>query len=106
MNFEMDNQYIGKRLRELRKQKKIQAVQMAEYLSCSRNQLSLIERGISSVSVDKFLKICTLLGESPDNVLGIPKGEATELEKELFTVVDKLTEKQQILLKDFLHSLN
>ena len=105
MDYNLSNEYIGNRIRKLRKGKKIEAVQMAEYLSISRNQLSLIERGISSISVEKFLKVCSKLETSPDDVLGICKDGQPAIHTKIIALVDQLTEEQQVSLIDFLTTM-
>lgn len=74
----MDNQAIGKRLRDARVAKGMTQEELAERAGLSPNHISVIERGIKSPQLDSFVSVCNALGVSADAVLIDVVDAATE----------------------------
>lgn len=74
----MDNQAIGKRLRDARVAKGMTQEELAERAGLSPNHISVIERGIKSPQLDSFVSVCNALGVSADTVLIDVVDAATE----------------------------
>jgi len=64
---------IGKRLRALRLKRDLSQVDLAEALRTQQANVSDIERGIRGVTVQQLVKICRVLGTTPNEILGETK---------------------------------
>lgn len=65
----MDNQAVGKRIRDARMAKGMTQEELAEKAGLSPNHISVIERGIKSPQLDSFVPVCNALGVSADAML-------------------------------------
>ncbi len=62
------DKYIGKRIKQYRMLKGITQEQLAEQVDLSRNYISSIERGVSSLSIDKIVEIINALDCTADDI--------------------------------------
>ena len=60
---------MGKRIAIRRKRLKLNQEELAAILNVSNNHISSIERGLSSPSIDLFVRLCTALKVTPDYLL-------------------------------------
>ena len=74
----MDNQAVGKRIRNARVAKGLTQEQLAEMAGLSPNHISVLERGIKSPQLDSFVSVCNALGVSADAMLIDVVDAATE----------------------------
>lgn len=65
----LDFKAIGKRIQQLRRDKKITQEQLSESVNLSVVQISYIETGKSRLSLDSLVNIATALGASTDEIL-------------------------------------
>ena len=65
----LDHNEIGKRIQQLRRDKKITQEQLAESVNLSTVQISYIENGRSRLSLDSLVNIATVLNASTDEIL-------------------------------------
>lgn len=77
----IDKVYIGKVIKTLRKQKNLTQDELAEKIDISPNYLSKVERGISILNAETFLKMATVLSFSLED-FGINTNNKTDIEKE------------------------
>lgn len=92
---------IGARIARQRKLKGITQERLAEATGISKNQMSSIERGISSFKIEFLFKICDELGETPDFYL---IGTHSEIVDELTELLASLKPYQQKFIRDMLKS--
>lgn len=64
----MIDKYIGKRIKQYRMQKGLTQEQLAEQVELSRNYISSIERGVSSLSIEKIVDIINTLDCTADDI--------------------------------------
>ncbi len=64
----MIEQEIGKRIKELRKQKKIPQEKLAEMIGISPNYLSALERGAYNIKLDLLVQIIDCLDCTADDI--------------------------------------
>ena len=64
----MIEQEIGRRIKELRKQKKIPQEQLAEMIGISPNYLSALERGAYNIKLDTLVQIIDCLDVTADDI--------------------------------------
>ena len=64
----MIEQEIGKRIKELRKQKKIPQEKLAEMIGISPNYMSALERGAYNIKLDLLVQIIDCLDCTADDV--------------------------------------
>jgi transcriptional regulator with XRE-family HTH domain len=64
---------IGKRLRALRLKRDLSQVELALALGTKQANVSDIERGVRGVTVQQLVKVCRVLGSTPNEILGETK---------------------------------
>ena len=64
----MIEQEIGRRIKELRKQKKIPQERLAEMIGISPNYLSALERGAYNIKLDTLVQIIDCLDVTADDI--------------------------------------
>lgn len=70
---------IGKRISALRQEQKITQAQLAEKLDISIKHCSEVERGLSSLSLEKLVLLCPILSTDLDFLIrGIDKRDSNE----------------------------
>lgn len=98
-------QEIGKRIADLRHNQKMTQEQLAEQLDISIKHCSEVERGLSCLSLEKMIKLCTILSTDMDYLTrGIDwqkvyKSEIPAYVMELFLKAD---DSQSELLQEYL----
>jgi len=65
----MNRKNIGKNLKTLRKQHNMTQAQLAKRVNVSTDHLSHAEAGVGSISLPLMIKICDVLGVTPDDIL-------------------------------------
>lgn len=65
----IDYSLVGKRVAEIRKQRKLTQEQLAEKANISSNYLSHIETSRSIPSLETLVDLCEALGTTPDQIL-------------------------------------
>lgn len=63
------NTFIGERIAKLRKEHHMTQEQLAEELDISVKHCSAVERGVSSLSTEKYIELCDLLDTSLDYII-------------------------------------
>lgn len=66
----MENERIGARIKQLRKESKITQEQIANYLKVDQTMVTKLENGTRSLNVSLVEKICNLFGCSQAYLLG------------------------------------
>ena len=91
---EADELYIllGKRVRQLRLQKKLTQEQLAERAGISTSFLGHIERGSRKLSLDSFCRIVRALGCTANDLLPMEGGNARRSALELLRCAAMLAE--------------
>lgn len=96
---------IGQRIALLRQENKITQAQLAEELDISTKHCSEVERGLSSLSLEKLIVLCSILSTDLDYLLrGIDKHSSSESNIPLYIVDLFNTDdtQQKELLQDYL----
>ena len=65
----MDFQALGRRIRELRRQKNMTQAQLAELTGVSTSFVGHIERGTRILSIETFAHFCTALEAEPNDLI-------------------------------------
>lgn len=60
---------FGKKLRQVRKDRNLSQERLAELAGISKDQISCLERGKSSTSLDRLAKLADVLGVSAKDLL-------------------------------------
>ena len=103
----MDNLYqnIGKRMSQLRKSRGITQEKLAEELDITIKHVSSVERGMSSLSLEKMIEICRIfdctldyliLGENSNNLL-------TKLPPSILNILNSNNNDEISLLLDYMN---
>ncbi|WP_224244803.1 helix-turn-helix domain-containing protein [Hyalangium gracile] len=86
---------LGANIRKARERLGITQEQMAEMLDMSPEVYGRMERGLIFPRVERLVDICAKLGESADQLLGLPLSEASAenlvRQDEWFTVMHRFT---------------
>ena len=72
----VDYQALGKRVRACRKGKDITQEELAQRVGISASFMGHVERGTRVLSVETLVKLCEVLGITPDALLGFGGEEA------------------------------
>ncbi len=91
---------IGKRLKEMRKERKLTQEAVAEKLNVSCQHISDIERGLNGMSVPALMEFCKVLNVDADYILF---GTATRNESNPINfVLSKMTPEQSVHAEEIL----
>lgn len=97
------NKDIGQRISVLRKQQHMTQEQLAEQLDISVKHCSCVERGLSSLSLEKLIDLCEILDTNLDFLI---RGETFDalpkLPPSFVTLLENAGEKEQQLLIEYL----
>lgn len=96
------NQEIGERISHLRKEHSMTQENLAEKLNISIKHCSAVERGASSLSLEKLIIVCELFHTSMDY---LTRGTQESLES-IFKIVEPDNEAERKLLKEYLLLFN
>lgn len=97
---------FGKRLVELRKEKKLSQERLAEFIDIAPRNLSKIETGVTFPSVENLEKIISVLGCKPYLLFEFEHlDESTNLKKEIITGINKLSDEKLTYLYKFYKSI-
>ncbi len=69
MNLSFDYGIIGKRIKEAREEKGLTQEKLAESLDVSNAYISKIERGKTTINLERLAEICVVLEESTEYLL-------------------------------------
>ncbi len=101
--MELDTHLIGIRIMQHRKSLGMTQEELAEKVGYSKNHLSSIERGLNIPTTQFLVKLCNVLGESPDYYL---VGTLSEKGNELLDLIKMLPEEDKeivcLVLKTYL----
>ncbi len=98
---------IGRRISHIRKGSGLTQFEVCELCGFSDKYLSNIERARSIPSIDTLMRICEVIGTTPDKILlGTSKEENNDIKKETASMLDLLNRAQLLLLKDFIKLLS
>lgn len=102
----MIEQEIGKRIKELRKQKKIPQEKLAEMIGISPNYLSALERGAYNIKLDLLVQIIDCLDITADDLFrGVIKNGYVNRASRLSDDVATLPEDEQQRIFEVLDAL-
>ena len=87
---------LGKRVRQLRLQKKMTQEQLAERAGISTSFLGHIERGSRKLSLDSFCRIARALGCTANDLLPMEGGNARRSVLELLRCAAMLAEAEDV----------
>ncbi len=96
----MDNNYIGKKIREYRKKSNLTLEEFAEILDLSTTHIGNIERGVKTPTLQTFIKIINTLNVSSDIILGNNVNSKNEIKlQEILNQLDELSdlEKERVI---------
>lgn len=95
----IDKSSIGKIIKNLRTNKKLTQEELAEKIDISKNYLSKVERGISVLNTEAFLKMAAVLDFSLEDFGVKTNNSVDENKKEL---IKKINESPQNKIKAYL----
>lgn len=64
-----DLKYIGENIREIRKAKNLTLEVLSGLSGISESFLGMVERGVSSISLETLIALCDALDITPDNIV-------------------------------------
>jgi transcriptional regulator with XRE-family HTH domain len=96
----VSSKQIGERLRELRRQRGVSQVDLAEALGTYQTSISAIERGARGLTVQQLVKLASALDVSLDEIVGrspLPKNGVLNDRRFLKRLqkIDKLSKRQK-----------
>ena len=97
---------VGKKIKELRKQKKWSQEKLAAEAGISQSALSAIERGIKQPTVETLNNICNALNITLVDFFSKEKTELSPALLELINVASKMPENKLKLISDFIRGLS
>lgn len=101
---------VGNKLLAIRKRLGLTQAEVAELAGLSGRTYADIERGTVNMRIETFLRICNVLGVTPDRILTDDNPSFAARQKELMTMLENCSAKEQEtawnLLAVYLHSLN
>lgn len=93
---------IGKRIAQLRREHHLTQEQLAEMLDISVKHCSAVERGISSLSTEKYISLCNIFNTSLDYLIrGYPFDYSCQIPPFLNELFCNADEKELKLLKEY-----
>ena len=93
---------IGSTIKRLRREKNITQEQLAEMLDISVKHCSAVERGISSLSTEKYISLCNIFNTSLDYLIrGYPFDYSCQIPPFLNELFYNADEKELKLLKEY-----
>lgn len=102
----VDYALLGKRLAELRKQKKLTQEKLAEKTGLANNYISNIENNRSIPSLETLVKLCDALGVTPNEILlGASVTSCQYLKDELHEKLKQCTPKEKRLVSGMIDLL-
>lgn len=91
---------IGKRIARLRKDRHITQEQLAEMLDISIKHCSAVERGVSSLSIEKYIALCEIFDTSLDYLIrGLSVNDHCNIPPTLLQLYQRSDEEERKLLK-------
>ncbi len=100
--MKLDLELMGKRLRRARKLLNLTQEQLAERIECSKNYISLIERGEAAPSVEFIISACNALGGTPDHyLLGTKNQNIDRIEELLKSLSESEQERCLFILEQY-----
>lgn len=106
----MCKEYMGKRIRRAREERKLTQAQLAEMLHLSSNYIGLIERNVNIPSISVLTAIANELGVSMDYLVGIHVSSKNEdcsiYVNKLTNAIKKLNKMQLLYLIDILETMH
>ena len=92
---------FDKRLRELRKQRNLTQLQLADAISVNKQTISQYERGVRRPDFDTLDLLCDFFNVSSDYMLGKDDVTMRLIDSETLAIVDSLTDEEMNLISDF-----
>lgn len=85
-------QTIGKRLAEIRKNKKLKQMELAEMLNVSQQVISNIERGVTAPDIEQLKKIADIYNISLDELVGreFLCDDADDVERKIISYIKQM----------------
>lgn len=102
--METHRKQIGNRISKRRKVLHMTQAYVAEYLDCSNNTLSSIERGQQGITVETLLKLCECLDTTPNHLL-LGNRHPNDIPMDILDTLRLCTEEQVRLTRDFVEML-
>lgn len=99
--MDINKKLVGIRIMQRRKAKGLTQEDLSEQIGISKNHLSGIERGVYLPTISTIIKICNILGFSPDYYL---IGQISIDEDEFTGLIRQLPGNEQIVLKKLLET--
>ena len=94
--------FVGERITQLRKEHHLSQEQLAEKLDISVKHCSAVERGVSSLSIEKYVELCDLLNTSLDYIIrGYSSDVLSKMPPSLIETYSKANEKELKILKEY-----
>ncbi len=100
---------MGERIAKLRKTRKMSQERLAEELDISVKHMSEVERGLSSLSLDKLVCLCSILTSNLDYIVrGVTTSpvDSTNLPDYIYETYNSSTKRQQELLEHYILLFN
>lgn len=104
--MKFNNAIIGKRIQEIRKQRKISQSQLSNLIDKNTSYISYIEHGVKSMSLETFVQIANALQTSADALLidHLVKN-ARPASKELTALLSDCTDYEVFVILDAMRGL-
>jgi len=95
---------IGRRIQHLRRLHKMTQESLAEYLDVSVKHISSVERGVSSLSLDKLIRVSELLDCSMDYLILGKKSPEKEsyIPQSIMEIFSRSDAEERQLLQEYL----
>lgn len=101
IRMDMNVKLIGKRIKHRREAAGLSQERLAEQMNLSKNHISSIERGKSTLTTKSLIDLCNILGGTPDYYL---IGEITPETDSITSLIQRLSPDEQKILHRLLEA--
>jgi len=101
----LDKEILGKKIKQIRKEKGFSQEQLSEKIDISPRQMCMIENGNSLPSIDTFVKISKILEIDINNFFNLTPEKNNNLRTEIYDLINICNITELHIIKDIINSI-
>ncbi|MBP3925230.1 helix-turn-helix transcriptional regulator [bacterium] len=101
----LDKEIIGKKIRQIRREKGFSQERLSEEIDISPRQMCMIESGNSYPSIETFVKISKILEIDINNFFNLSAKNSDELRTEIYDLINICSVSELHLIKDIIQAI-
>lgn len=106
VKMSLDKEIIGKKIRQIRKERGISQEKLSEEIDISPRQMCMIESGNSYPSIETFVKISKILDIDINNFFNLNVKNSDNLRSEIYDLINICSVSELYLLKDIIKAIH